>query len=88
MEAAAVATCAPALRIAENCAALIREPVPYPVQVAYFLSTLAWGLVIAAALWRAGQCGDFTDYAAAVLFPVIYVVASAFIKCRPKAYAV
>ena len=88
MEEAAVRTCSPALKIAENFSALLGEPVPYPVQVGYFISTLAWSLVIAAALWRAGQCGDFSDYAAALLFPVIYVVASAFIKCRPKAYAV
>jgi len=88
MEDVAVGTCSPAIRIVDNCVALLREPAPYPVQVAYFLSTLAWSLVIAAALWRAGQCADFSDYAAAVLFPVIYVVASAFIKCKPKAYAV
>ena len=88
MEDVVVGACSPAIKIVENCVTLFRDPVPYSVQVAYFLSTLAWSLVIAAALWRAGQCADFSDYAAAILFPVIYVIASAFIKCKPKAYAV
>lgn len=86
-ETVIVGACSPALKIAENCVTLMRAPMPYSAQVAYFVSTLVWSLVIAAALWRAGQCADLTDYVAAVLFPVIYVVATAFIKCKPKNYA-
>lgn len=84
-----VGACSPALAVINNCSTLMSsETFAYSVQVSYFVSTLAWGLIIAAALWRAGQCGDFSDYVAAVLFSTTYVVVSMFVKCKPKNYAI
>lgn len=88
MDRLVVGACSPALAVINNCTTLMSsETFAYSVQVSYFLSTLAWGLVVAAALWRASRCGDYSDYVAAVLFSTTYVVVSMFMKCKPKDYA-
>lgn len=84
-----VGACSPALAVINNCTSLMStETFAYSMQVSYVVSTLAWGVVIAAALWRASRCGDLSDYVAAVLFSTTYVIVSMFVKCKPKNYAV